>query len=111
MGCDQSTAPGLPCLFEISDSNATSVHIIPAEAIDVQYYPNPFGQNIRIDYTIDNNTLQNIPLEVYNALGQSIEKRMVPATTGSLELGDRWEAGIYFIRIGSKTIKVIKTKG
>ncbi len=98
-------------LFEISDSNATSVHLISAEAIDVQYYPNPFVQNIRIDYTIDNNTLENIPLEVYNALGQSIEKRMVPATAGSLELGDRWEAGIYFIRIGSKTIKVIKTKG
>lgn len=100
-------------LFEISDSNATSVSVIPAQDIAVQYYPNPFNQNIRIDYTIDNNSnnTQNIPLEVYNSLGQSIEKQVVSSTSGSLELGANWEAGIYFIRLGSKTIKVIKTKG
>lgn len=99
-------------LFEISDSSTVAVDLIPTQDINVQYYPNPFEQNIRIDYTIDhNNAAQSIPLEVYNALGQSIEKRMIPSTAGSLELGDRWEAGIYFIRLGSKTIKVIKTKG
>lgn len=98
-------------LVEISDSTSLSVNAIPSQNINVQYYPNPFEQNIRIDYTVDHkNALQNLPLEVYNALGQSIEKQMVPSTSGSLELGDRWEAGIYFIRLGSKTIKVIKTK-
>jgi choice-of-anchor B domain-containing protein len=99
-------------LFEISDSTSTSVRIISTQDIAVQYYPNPFNQNIRIDYTIDNNNnAQNIPLEVYNALGQSIEKQVLSSTSGSLELGANWEAGIYFIRLGSKTIKVIKTKG
>lgn len=99
-------------LFEITDSSTVAVNLIPAQNINVQYYPNPFEQNIRIEYTVDyNNANQNIPLEVYNALGQSIEKRMIPSTSGSLELGDRWEAGIYFIRLGSKTIKVVKTKG
>jgi len=97
-------------LFEISDSNATSVDVIPAQDINVQYYPNPFHQNIRIDYTIDNDAVQSLPLEVYNVLGQAVERRMVPSTSGTLELGEHWEAGIYFIRLGSKTIKVIKTK-
>jgi choice-of-anchor B domain-containing protein len=97
-------------LFEISDTNTTAVNVIPAKDITVLSYPNPFEQNIRIDYTIDNDNVQNLPLEVYNALGQSIEKRMVPSTSGSLELGNYWEAGIYFIRLGSKTIKVVKTK-
>lgn len=97
-------------LFEISDSTTVAVNLIPAQDIKIQYYPNPFEQNIRIDYAVDHNGLQNLPLEVYNALGQSIEKRIIPSTSGTLELGDRWEAGIYFIRLGSKTIKVIKVK-
>lgn len=97
-------------LFEISDSNATSVHVLPTQDINVNYYPNPFKQSIQLDYEIDNNNLQNISLEVYNTLGQIVERQILPPVSSQLNLGRHWEAGIYFIKIGNKTIKVIKSE-
>lgn len=97
-------------LFQISDSTTVSVDLINTQNINIQYYPNPFEQNIRIDYEVEQNSAKNMSLEVFNALGQSIETQIIPSISGSLELGTNWEAGIYFVKLGNQTLKVVKTQ-
>lgn len=96
-------------LFEISDSLATFVQVIKDQKIDLQYYPNPFEHSIHIKYTIENHNNSFVPMLVFNTLGQIIEQRTIRQTEGNLELGQSWETGVYFITIGSKSIKVIKS--
>lgn len=97
-------------LFEIVDSNATSIHVLANTNIELNYYPNPFYNTIQVDYEIDQTVVDEIPVQVVNTLGQIIEQTTIQDQTGRLELGQNWDAGIYFIAIGNKSIKVIKTK-
>lgn len=67
--------------------------------------PNPFQETISIDYT---QVLLPATLEVVNALGQIVEYRTLEYAEGNLQFGQNWETGIYFIKIGDQTLKVIK---
>jgi choice-of-anchor B domain-containing protein len=68
--------------------------------------PNPFQESISVDYS---QALLPPKLEVVNALGQLIEQRTLEYAEGNLLLGQNWETGIYFIKIGNQTLKVIKS--
>lgn len=96
-------------LFEITDSLTTSIKTVVDQDVDIQYYPNPFNNNIRIDYTIKNHNKNALLLQAYNALGQLVEQKIIQQNTGNIKLGNTWSKGIYFITIGHKTIKVIKS--
>ncbi len=97
-------------LFLISDSMATSIATIANKTVDLQYYPNPFDHSIQINYSIENSQQQATPVQVFNTLGQLIEERVLVQATGRLELGQSWDRGVYFITIGNRTIKVVKSK-
>ncbi len=94
--------------FEITDSTATSAVVVEEEDIQLQYYPNPFDNTIKIEYQTANNS-QLTSLTVLNSLGQIIEEKSVEGQNGFLELGENWENGLYFISFGSRLIKVVKS--
>jgi len=93
--------------FSVVDSagNHIAVQQIGAPQTSVKIAPNPFQETISIDYA-------QVPLpatfEVMNTLGQIIEQSSLFNSEGKLQLGQNWEAGIYFIKIGNRTLKVIK---
>lgn len=96
-------------LFEIKDTVSTvAINTIPSTDITLNYYPNPFHNSIQIDYTIDKSQGKVIPLLVFNALGRLVEQQNITRDQGSLQLGQNWATGIYFVSIGEQTIRVIK---
>lgn len=67
--------------------------------------PNPFQESISIDYA---EVLLPAAIEVVNSLGQVVEYQTIEHSKGQLQLGQNWETGIYFIKIGNQSLKVIK---
>jgi choice-of-anchor B domain-containing protein len=88
-----------------STGNHVAVQAIDAPKTITKVSPNPFQTTISIEYT-----QVHLPaaLEVLNSLGQVVEQRTLEFSEGNLQLGQNWTAGVYFIRIGSETLKVIK---
>lgn len=95
--------------FEIRDSITNSVTTIATSTATLNAFPNPFGQNIQVDYQITSNSRSTLPtLVVYNALGQIIETRNILQPEGRLQLGDQWQSGLYFITLGNQTLSILK---
>jgi choice-of-anchor B domain-containing protein len=94
--------------FSVVDSagNHIAIQQIKAPKTITKVSPNPFQETISIEYA---QVLLPATLEVVNALGQVVEQRTLEYSKGNLQLGQNWEAGIYFIKIGDQTLKVIKT--
>lgn len=67
--------------------------------------PNPFQENVVLTY---DQVKLPAALEVINSLGQIIEQQTIEQPKGRLLLGQAWGTGIYFIRIGDQTLKVVK---
>jgi hypothetical protein len=74
---------------------------------EVQIFPNPFGEEISIQFK--DNSLRTV--EVYNLNGVNLSKRNTNLKTINLNMGEL-TTGIYMIRILSsdyiKTVKVMK---
>ncbi|MGH1337934.1 MAG: choice-of-anchor B family protein [Aureispira sp.] len=94
--------------FEVSDTTSINVSKIPDNWADIQAYPNPFKQSIIIDYAFENSLLEQPTLFVCNALGQVMEQRTLEQQAAQLSIGNNWPAGIYFVRIGRQSIRVVK---
>ena len=85
------------------------------EGFNLNYYPNPWGKKLSIDYTIPDN--EQVEVSLYDYTGNLV-KTIVPKTqqekgTYSLSVTDEsMKAGVYFLKIkhGSKVItkKLIK---
>lgn len=96
-------------LFEITDTTTTvAISNIPTTDIAVKYYPNPFNNTIQLEYSVDQPLGKDIPVQVFNPLGQIIEQRTITNREGTLQLGENWATGVYFVSIGQQTIRVIK---
>lgn len=96
-------------LFEIVDTaSVISVNTkIEKESLAINVYPNPFTQTIRVDYDLaleseDNN------IQIYNLLGQELETWTLKGNKGSIEIGEKWDKGVYFITIKNELHKVLK---
>lgn len=103
-----TTFEALVDLFEIRDSlstNITTIASTPAGSLAAM--PNPFANSVQLDYTWPQQ--QDLPvLRVFNALGQAVEQRQLPAYEGSLQIGQNWDTGVYFIQLGERSLKIIK---
>ena len=93
--------------FEITDTVTTSGLSLEGNEIELNYYPNPFKQQINIEYQTNQQT-KALGYRVFNSLGQSIENGWCADNAGILSLGQGWDSGIYIVEIGQKRIKVIK---
>lgn len=78
----------------------------PLAATQINYYPNPFGESLQIEYHSEATTPPT--LQVHNTLGQLIEQRSLSTLSGNIQLGQSWSTGIYWVTIGNKTVKVLK---
>lgn len=93
--------------FSVVDSadNHIAIQQINTSETSITIAPNPFYKTTSINYSA-----VRLPatLEVANSLGQVVDRKTLEQPTGSILLGNHWEAGIYFIRIGNQTVKVVK---
>jgi hypothetical protein len=82
--------------------NLTSVTEIPLAGSDFSAYPNPFNEKISIK-----SKKANGPIHVFDILGKEIYAGMLKQGINEVN-ASQWPAGVYFIRILEKSIKVIK---
>lgn len=96
-------------VVEIRDtvSTNTAIHTLESPNTTLDYYPNPFHNQIQVDFQSD---LSSPRLLVHNTLGQLIESRRLSQSEGTLQLGEKWSTGIYLISVGNQTVRVIKTQ-
>lgn len=94
--------------FEISDTTSINIQQLPDNWAKIQAFPNPFGQSITVDYSFEKTLTQFPTLLVVNTLGQIMEQRTLRQQTDQLYLGETWPSGIYFVRIGRQSIRVVK---
>ena len=97
-------------MFEITDTVITNnLQVFDNELFSMDCNPNPFTNSINISLAFEINNDNTIPLKIFNSLGQTIEMFKLKQTTQNIELGSDWKAGIYFVSVGTKTIKIIKS--
>ena len=96
--------------FEITGQLINSVpNTIGSESINA--YPNPFSNNITINYTLANYS-NSIKLIVRDILGKTILEKSGLAGKGNVQIGAELPSGIYMIEltdgINRMTQKVVK---
>lgn len=69
-------------------------------------YPNPFGAGTQL--TLERPTNDEVDMVIYNSMGQTIYRETVQESTYTIDTTD-WYAGLYIIRLGNETLKVMKT--
>jgi hypothetical protein len=73
----------------------------------VEVFPNPAGEGpVTVAYALNSVLSADLAsCEVYNALGQLVERRALNNPTGTLTLSDSWPAGVYqvVLRNGSQS--------
>lgn len=98
-------------LFEIRDTaSVVSVNSnLEEERLSSNVYPNPFTHTVRVDYNLPlDSANEHNSIQVYNLLGQEVEKLELKNKQGHLEIGKKWDKGIYFIAIQNEVFKVLK---
>lgn len=75
-------------------------------------YPNPFTQNLTINYLLDN-TPESKVLTISNVVGQVLFTKKLENTEGSVSFDPNFVSGVYFVKIQtekttSHTLRVIK---
>ncbi len=95
--------------FEVIENPASSTQDY-LENVSLEAFPNPFGETFNFNYELEN---ADANLLITNLLGQQIESHKLSGTTGNVQLGDNWIAGVYFAKIAqkgkqSKVLKIVK---
>lgn len=95
----------------IIDSTTTSIPVL--EGVEqFTAYPNPFNGKTIIQFELLD-LAPSTSLVVKDLLGREVYQQSITQSKGYLELGDNWEAGIYFIQIMtdnalSSPLKIVK---
>lgn len=76
------------------------------ETIATKVFPNPFSSGTQL--TIQRASKEEAEILVFNSMGQLIFSTELTDSTSTIDTSD-WLAGIYIIRIGEETLKVVKT--
>jgi len=100
-------------LFEVTDF-LTDVETAIDENIQITASPNPFHEELVINYSLEN-VDNNTQLDIHNALGQVVYSTPVTNAQATHTVNKQLNAGIYFIQITngqkiSKPVKVVCTK-
>ena len=92
-------------LVSIDENNSAQLNLIAT--------PNPFNNTVKINYDLKQLS-ENCTLNITDIQGRQIESHLLKSTKGIIEMGAKWQAGIYLaqIKTNSGTLKVIRiTKG
>ncbi len=92
----------------------TSVRDLIESEWDLTASPNPFTNNLVINYDLGENR-DRTQLVLYNYLGQELHNEVLNSNAGTLNLGEDLPEGIFFIQLRqeqqmSELLKVVKSK-
>ncbi len=95
--------------FEVMENPASSTQDY-LENVSLEAFPNPFSETFNFNYQLENTEAN---LLITNLLGQQIESHRLSGTTGNVQLGNDWIAGVYFAKISqngkqSEVVKIVK---
>jgi len=76
------------------------------ELASTKVYPNPFSAGTHL--TIERSSDEETQVLVINSMGQMVYSELITGINSTVDTSD-WEAGMYIIRIGKETMKVVKT--
>lgn len=82
--------------FEIYEGQPDNTNSIDKLIANIKVYPNPFAENITIDYELESG---NAILEVFNVVGQQMETKVLNDKKGLVQIGHHLNPGVYFVRI------------
>lgn len=89
--------------FKIEEDGALSVENVVKKSQNIKIYPNPIKENTLF---IDN--LENLKeAEILNIAGQVVKKQNLTSGTNAINVS-HLSSGIYLVKIGNQTYKVIK---
>ncbi|MCP4437629.1 MAG: choice-of-anchor B family protein [Aureispira sp.] len=95
--------------FEIVDTASVISSIVDPEKIEITIFPNPSTHSFQVEYNLNSRTpKERYKLSIHNILGQKIEDVIINNTKGYLELGESWEAGVYFVSLEGQLLKLLK---
>jgi hypothetical protein len=94
-GCSSSA------VFTQTVTDCTGLNIISPNATEVTVYPNPFSGAITITSNI------KARIEIFNLLGSKVYATTIESGATEIDLSNQ-SKGIYFVKIGSVTKKIIK---
>jgi choice-of-anchor B domain-containing protein len=119
-------------IFETADWTAGGGHIVEAAAdefrvvdaptgitnlsdqLNLRVHPNPFNSHLHIQYSLHTPLAPGAEIVIRDVTGRNVIQEKLSFTEGSLKLGDKLEAGIYFVELRNglikQVVKVIKTK-
>ncbi len=84
--------------------NESSVGLDELNVAQIEAYPNPTDGTVKLT-----NVLSEMEYQLMNANGQLLDDGNVDPFNASIDL-NRFETGIYFIRIADQIVKIFKTK-
>ena len=98
-------------VFLVQEGESTPISEVFQNDIQLKAFPNPFSNELTIQYQSDENRLTH--LEVFNIVGQNVLQLPIDQQAGTLQLGEQWENGVYFIHLTADNqqthvIKIIK---
>ena len=70
-------------------------------------FPNPFNESFVLKF---DNLTESAKIKVFDINGRLIESVESLEHTDRINLGERWNPGIYFLSLNGKAIKIVKTK-
>jgi choice-of-anchor B domain-containing protein len=98
--------------FSVFDDSPTALSAVFDENIIFDAFPNPFQNSFSINYQLDDFDGDAV-LKIYNVIGQQVKMIEIENKSGSLEINNLQNKGIYFLQIEldgrvSKSLKIIK---
>ena len=98
--------------FKLFDNPIDATTQIDIKGFTLDVFPNPSSNVFQINYTIEDWNGSAL-LQVYNALGQLVHTQQVQEAKGNLQIGEKFEEGLYFVQFQhgerlSQGIKILK---
>ncbi|MEM1319391.1 MAG: T9SS type A sorting domain-containing protein, partial [Bacteroidota bacterium] len=97
--------------FLVTDDMPSSTTDLLNNPIQVSAFPNPFDDQITVQYTFEGR--EAVQLSLFNVLGQRLRHTSLTQPEGTLAIGEELGKGVYFIHLESdgeqlKVLKVVK---
>ena len=85
-----------------TDSKLTGISEIDAQAIDVSVYPNPFAEDLNINFA--NQALDQVQLQIYNSAGALVQKEILRNVENRINLNHLESGNYYFCVVNDKGV-------
>ena len=105
----KGSVPSFGCTYQLTVTQVvnTCTSINELEIGKIMIYPNPVLNKLNIDFQANSEYIEKT-LEVYNVLGELMFSELVKTEKIEIDFSNK-PLGIYFVRVGKLSIKVIKS--